>query len=97
MAEYDFTAPLWRWAARRDNWYFVTVPADLSDEIAAMPRPPRGFGGVRVEVTVQHSTWQTSIFPDSGLGVYVLPMKQAVLRRHGIEEGEAVEIQLVLV
>ncbi len=92
---YSFTAALWRWEARRDNWYFLTVPPELSDEIAAIPRPPRGFGGVRVRVTVGKTVWETSIFPASD--GYWLPMKRAILRAEGIEEGDRVTVELGLV
>ncbi len=92
---YAFSGPLWRWAARKDAWFFLTVPADMSNEIEAMPRPPRGFGGVRVEVTVGSTTWQTSIFP--GGDGYVLPMKRTILKKEGIEEGDVVEATIVLV
>jgi len=90
-----FTAELWRWSARRDAWFFVSVPPDMSDEIEAIPRAPRGFGGVRVEVTVGATVWQTSIFPSAN--GYVLPMKRAVLRAERIEEGDLVEVALELV
>ncbi len=92
---FEFDAVLWRWAARRDNWYFVTVPAPLSEEIAAIPRPPRGFGGVRVRVEVGAARWETSVFPASD--GYWLPMKRAVLDAEGIEEGERIAVRLELV
>ncbi len=94
-AAYAFTSELWRWAARRDAWFFLSVPPEQSDEIEAIPRPPRGFGGVRVEVTVGRTTWQTSIFP-GGEG-YVLPMKKAILKAEAIEEGDLVTAEIVLV
>lgn len=92
---YTFTGELWRWAARTDPWFFLTVPQVQSDEISMIPRPPRGFGSVRVEVTVGRTTWRTSIFPltDS----YVLPMKRAVLNAERIEEGDLVEARIELV
>ncbi len=92
---YDFAAELWRWAARRDNWFFVTVPPELSDEIGRIPRPPRGLGGVRVRVVVGATIWETSIFPAAD--GYWLPMKQTVMRAEGLEEGERVHVRLVLV
>ncbi|OJX70119.1 MAG: hypothetical protein BGO95_03650 [Micrococcales bacterium 73-13] len=93
---YGFAAPLWRWAARREAWFFLTVPTDASEEIAAIPRPPRGFGGVRVRVRVGGSAWETSIFPDSRAGAYVLPMRRAVLVAEGIEEGDLVDARIDL-
>ena len=53
-----FTAPLWQWDARSDDsWWFVTVPPDESDQLADLPLPPRGFGSIRVRVTVGSTTW----------------------------------------
>ena len=94
---FAFSAPLWRWAARKEAWFFLTVPQDASDEIAAIPRPPRGFGGVRVRVVVGATRWETSIFPESTGGTYSLPMKRAVLRAEGIEEGDVVAARIELV
>ncbi len=94
---YAFSSPLWRWAARKDAWFFVTVPVEVSEEIAAIPRPPKGFGSVRVGVTVGATRWETSIFPDSNDGAYWLPMKRAVLRAEGIEEGDVVAARIELV
>src|SRR5689334_127570 len=75
-----FDAELWLWDARRaDTWTFVSLPADVSEEIRDLSAGPRrGFGSVRVRVSVGGSTWRTSIFPDSAGGGYVLPIKAAV-------------------
>ena len=54
----DFTAELWRWEAQ-SGWFFVTVSDDVSERIREQPRPPRGFGSVRVRVTIGGSTWNT--------------------------------------
>lgn len=85
-----FDAELWMWDARRaDSWTFVSLPVEASEEIrdrAAGVR--RGFGSVRVRVTVGGSTWTTSIFPDSGRGSYVLPIKRAVRKAEGLDVGD---------
>lgn len=92
----DFEAELWIWDARRDDsWTFVTLPVDASDEIrdrAAATGPRRGFGSVRVRVTVGTTTWQTSIFPDGARGAYVLPIKRAVRKAQSLEEGDTAEV-----
>ncbi len=72
----EFAAPLWQWQARTDSWWFVTVPPEHSDELADLPLPPRGFGSIRVRVTVGTTTWTTSVFPSDSNGGYVLPMKK---------------------
>lgn len=90
---FEFTAPLWEWAARAE-WYFVTVPDEASADIREIPLPPRGFGSVRVRVTVGGSTWTTSVFPDSSVGSYVLPIKKAVRVAEGLVEGGDVKVAL---
>ena len=88
MSEHTFEATLFAWDADRpDSWVFATLPEDLSDEIEETAEP-RGFGSVRVEVSVGGSTWSTSLFPSKTEGAYVLPVKKAVRRAEGLEVGE---------
>jgi hypothetical protein len=95
-ARYRFTAPLWQWKARRDEWFFVSVPEDLSDEIAARSEGlTGGFNSVPVTVTVGATTWRTSIFP-GGDGRYSLPMKKAVRVAEGITSDSDVEVVIAL-
>lgn len=47
-----------------------------------------------MEVTIGSSRWRTSIFPDAGRGVYVLPLKRSVREREGISDGDAVRARL---
>ena len=93
---FRFTAPLWEWSAQ-GGWFFVTLPDEASDDIREVPRMPRGFGAVRVRVTVGGSTWSTSVFPDSKQGSYVLPVKKAVRKAEGLDVGDTVHVELALV
>lgn len=90
---FRFTAPLWEWSAQ-GGWFFVTVPEEHGDDIREVPRMPRGFGSVRVRVTIGGSTWSTSVFPDSKRSSYVLPVKKAVRTAEGIGAGDDVEVAL---
>lgn len=90
---HSFTAELFRWEAA-DAWHFVALPVEASEEIRLTSGPPRGFGSVRVEVTVGATTWLTSIFPDAGRGTYVLPVKAAVRKAEAVEAGDPVEVVL---
>lgn len=93
----DFTAPVFRWDARTEAWFFAAVPAPLSAEIREIPRIPRGFGSVRVRVTVGSSTWGTSIFPDAERGAYVLPLKRSVRDAEGIDDGAMIRVRLEVI
>jgi len=90
-----FSAPLW--CESGGTWRFVTVPDDLSDVIRFESGPPSGFGAVPVEVTVGGTTWRTSLFPSAGRGAYVLPVKAAVRRAEGLDDGEPVQVSVRLI
>ena len=94
--EHRFSAELWE-ADAADAWVFLTLPPEVSEEIREVPRPPRGFGSVRVEVTVGGTTWRTSVFPDARSGCYVLPVKRAVRQAEDLEVGDTAQVGLVLV
>ena len=96
---YEFDADLWRWDARKtDGWTFVSLPTDLADEINDVAGPiSRGFGSLRVDVTIGTTAWRTSIFPDSRRGTYVLPLKRAVRTAEDIQVGDIARVRLTLV
>jgi Domain of unknown function (DUF1905) len=95
-AVHRFEAELWR-TEGDGGWCFVTVPGDVSDDVRARTAASRrGFGSVRVQVTVGRTTWATSLFPDAARGAYLLPVKQAVRSREGMEAGDLVGVALEL-
>ena len=95
---YRFSAPLYLWEARTDSWVFANLPDDVADEIEdAAPVPRRGFGAVKVEVTVGASTWRTSVFPSKHARTFVLPVKRAILKAEALEPGQSVEFSVRLV
>lgn len=98
---FTFDAELWIWDARRaDTWTFVSLPAGASEEIrevAGGPRPSRGFGSVRVRVTVGGSSWTTSIFPDRKSACYLLSVKRAVREAEALDPGDVATVTIELV
>jgi hypothetical protein len=96
VERFEFVAELW--LHRGDGaWHFITVPGEISDEVEARTvRQRRGFGSVRVQVTVGETTWSTSLFPDAKRGAYVLPVKKEVRRQEGISAGRQVAVTLLL-
>lgn len=100
-AGFTFTAELWRWTARKESadtgaWCFVTLPADLADDVRELAGEPRGFGSVRVRVRVGGTQWDTSVFPDKESGSFVLPVKKAVRTAAGVTEGDELTVTLTL-
>jgi hypothetical protein len=95
---YAFDAELWLWDARKsDSWTFVSLPVDDSEEIRHRTEGlANGFGSVRVTATIGSTTWQTSIFPDSGRDAYVLPVKKAVRAAEGLAPGGRARVTIAL-
>lgn len=91
------TGPLKMWSNDEGRMHFMSVPAELSGEIrahAALVR--RGFGSVRVEVTLDEIVWRTSVFPVKSSGGYFLPVKIGVVRNADLAPGDEVTVQLEL-
>ena len=73
------------------SWYFITLPLNAADEIRATTER-RGFGSVRVRATIGESTWETSVFPDTKTGSFLLPVKAAVRLEQDIDNGDRVDV-----
>jgi hypothetical protein len=92
-----FSAELWV-AHSMDSWVFVTLPQEASESVRdSVTTPPRGFGSVRVEVTLGETTWRTSVFPEAASGCFVLPVKKAVRRAEGVDPGDVAEFAVRVV
>ena len=98
MQDFTFTTPIWEHDGNA-SWHFVTLPEEDSDHILEVTggAARRGFGSVRVEVSMGSSTWQTSLFPAKGRGCYILPMKKAVRTANGVGDGDEVTVTVRLV
>lgn len=81
---------------------FVRIPPEAAEPIVAHEferrlelGKRRGFGSVKVTVTLGESTWQTSLFPNKD-GSWFLPVKKPVRVAEGIEYGDEIEVELEL-
>lgn len=95
---FNFTATCWLWQAEKAAWHFVTLPKEKSEEISFfnenMSLKKRGWGSVRVVVTIGDTEWKTSIFPQAKEGTYILPIKAEVRKQEKILEGNIVHVAL---
>lgn len=95
-ATFAFAATVWEHDGDA-AWHFLSLPEDVADEIAERSTGrTRGFGSVRVEVTIGASRWRTSLFPDSRRGTYVLPVKRAVRSAEELADGSRADVHLRL-
>jgi len=94
---FTFTDKCWLWQGK-GAWHFITLPKDKSEEIKFfsenMHEKRRGWGAVRVLVTIGNTSWETSIFPDSKRGAYLLPVKADVRKKEKFAAGDKVTVKL---
>lgn len=85
---FTFTGVCWLWQAEKAAWHFVTLPKNKSEEIAFfnenLSHKKRGWGAVKVRVTVGNTSWETSIFPSKQYNAYILPIKAEVRKKEKI-------------
>lgn len=91
---FRFRATLWLYSGKA-AWHFVTLPADISDEVEAVAAgTDKGFGSVRVQVTIGDTTWKTSLFPDTKAAAYVLPIKKQVRTIENLTAGDEIDLAI---
>jgi hypothetical protein len=96
-SRFSFTADVWEHEGPA-TWHFVSLPEAVADEIeATYGHLARGFGSLRVEVTIGKTRWSTSIFPDRKRGTYVLPMKKQVRAAERLVAGAPATLSVVVV
>ncbi len=91
---YQFSASVWVYPGVA-AWHFLSVPKKESAGIKqAFHEKKRGWGSLPVAVTIGKTTWNTSIFPDTKSGTYLLPLKAAVRKREHIFAKEELRVSL---
>lgn len=104
MTTVRFTAPLQ--SLHIEEGYapigYLRIPPEAAEAIVAHEferrlemGKRRGFGSVKVSVTLGKSRWQTSLFPNKD-GSWFLPIKKPVRVAEGIAEGDEVAVDLEL-
>lgn len=88
----EFSGKIWFWRGPAP-WYFVTVPADESQDMKAISSfVTYGWGVIPVVARINNTEWTTSLFPKDGS--YLVPIKASVRKAEQLEEGDTVTVQL---
>lgn len=82
---YVLSGKVFEWPGEQGNWHFAYVPKAESAELQEnFGKHAKGFRSLPVTVTVGKTCWDTSIFPDSHSGCYLLPLKAQVRKKEDI-------------
>lgn len=95
---YQFSEKLQIWSPKdASSWHFLVINKTLAKKIKAMNEEPRrGFGALKVSVTVGETNWKTSIFPTKD-GTYFLPIKAQVRKTEDLKVGKIVQTIITLI
>ena len=94
--KYSVSEKVWK-SGGKAAWYFVGIPKNISEEIKFFSSDSRcGWGSVRVNIKMDNIEWQTSVFPDSKMGIYLLPLKASVRKKEKIQVGDDIIFTLNL-
>lgn len=97
MKKYSFESELWLYPSESAAWCFATVPQDISAKIKSSVKLKRGFGSIKVRATLAKQVWETSIFPNSKDGTYLLPVKKQIRQKTDLSIGDIVKISLEII
>lgn len=102
---HHITAKLWLWNSDKAaaSWHFLTIEGEAAEAIHALTLMRRlesgrrrGWGAMKVHVTIGETSWDTSIFPDKGSGGWLLPVKAAVRKAEELVAGDEVRVSVTL-
>ena len=92
--EWTFEGPVvyWRGSA---PFYFIPLPEHVLDDLAPVANElTYGWGCIPATVTIGDTTFTTSMIPKDG--GFLVPVKVAVRRAEGIDEGDRVEASVAV-
>jgi hypothetical protein len=82
---YEFSSEIWQYPAP-GGWFFVSLPADMSREIREnLQWQEEGWGRLRVITLIGKTEWKTSIWFDTKLNSYLLPIKAEIRKKENLE------------
>ena len=92
--EWTFEGPVVYWRGPAP-FYFIPLPEHVLDDLAPVANElTYGWGCIPATVTIGDTTFTTSMIPKDG--GFLVPVKVAVRRAEGIDEGDRVEASVAV-
>ncbi len=89
---YSFKGKPWRYTGPA-GWYFISLPGKLSKEIrSSLKSEERGWGRLKATAKIGNSEWETSIWFDSKMNTYLLPLKSEIRKKEDLKIDKVIEV-----
>jgi predicted nucleic acid-binding protein len=90
--DWEFEAEVFQWRGPAP-YFFVATPVHVDDFLHAhLGELTYGWGGIPAQVSIGDTEVTTSLMPKDG--VYLVPLKVALRRAEGIDDGDDVRVRL---
>lgn len=88
--DYTVRAKVWRW--KNGSWHFANLSPKQSAEIKRrFGSTARGWGSIRVQITIGETQWSTSLFPTNDNKTYLFAIKKDVRKAEAIDAGSSIK------
>lgn len=86
----SFSAKVWY-----SEWYFITVPNDISKQIRERFKLfEEGWGRLKVVALTGNTEWKTALWFDTKSQTYLLPVKKEVRTKEKIGIGTEIMVEI---
>lgn len=77
------------------GWHFISLPKIISNEIRAnLKRQEAGWGRMVAHAQIDALNWDTAIWYDSKMGIYLLPIKAQIRIKGRLEIYKIIDIKI---
>lgn len=90
--KYFFKAKVWVHSSE-GGWHFLSMPHEISKEIRDnLKGQEEGWGRMKATAQIEDCSWETSIWFDTKIGTYILPVKAEIRKKKNIRVDDLVEV-----
>ncbi len=92
--KYKFSTKMWK-TNLEGSWHFVSLPKTMSKEIRAnLKWQEEGWGRMKAVSQIGEIKWNTSIWFDTKINTYILPIKAEIRKKTKLELNKKFEIHI---
>ncbi len=79
-------------------WHFGHLDKKISARIKERNTGTRrGFGSIKIIITIGKTIWKTSIFPSKATKTYIFPIKKSVRTAESIFSGDIISYKIEII